>query len=219
MLSNTDLLAHGFILLFIAIWLITPVQRLSYLLIVALFTALVCTIVAAYALTAFSPPKWPLIYWSIIAVAASLFKAWRCYRQQPDFSFNDNELQLYQRFFSDLTPGNYHQLIRCAVWREMDSGQTLLTKGEEVVMLSLVFEGKARVNIGNDKHVYIAEGQFIGEMSYVSGNSASMTVVIAEKSLLVEWPQNELKTLASQNFQLGNCIQAHFNRDLKKKLE
>lgn len=218
MFTNTDLLTHGFILLFVVIWLIAPVKRLSYVLIASIFTTLASVITITYALSAFYSPKWPLVFWAAAFIAVSALKTWRCYRYEPTFNFSVNEQRLYHRFFYDLSPANYAQLIEFAVWREINAGETLLTRGEIVARLSLIFSGLAKVNMGNGKFVDITEGQFIGEMSYISGNLASTTVMIAEKTLLVEWPQTQLKALVSQNSLIGNCIQAHFNRDLIKKL-
>ncbi len=154
----------------------------------------------------------------IIPIGFVLYNIWRTRQAGQQPQFNDQEIALREAFFADLSHTDFEKLLHWATWREIDAGQTLLTKGEKVAKLSLIFSGVAKVNVGNDNYVEIKAGQFIGEMSYISGNLASGTVVIAEKALLVEWPQEQLKTLVSQDTVIGNCIQSHFNRDLRHKL-
>lgn len=218
MFTNIDITAVAVMLLFVGGLFFINISRLRHIILIGGVTSTIGLMAIVYAFLGFSSPQWVMVISGVTLILVSLVKMWGSYQQQPAFDFNDNEVRLHHAFFSDLNPAYYMKLMDCAIWREVEPEQTLLTKGQKVPNLSLVFSGVAKVNIGNNKYVEIKEGQFIGEMSYISGHMASGTVTVVEKVVLVEWPQDALKTLVSQNTVIGNCIQAHFNRDLRKKL-
>ncbi|MFT4925684.1 MAG: hypothetical protein ACI8WB_001779 [Phenylobacterium sp.] len=218
MFTTIDIAAVAVMLLFVGGLFFTAISRFRHIVIIGSIGSIAGLIAVIYAALAYPSPQWVIILAGMTVILSSLFKMKLDYQQAPQFDFSDNEIRLHHAFFPDLNPTFYMKLIELAIWREVEGGQTLLTKGQKVPRLSLVFSGTAQVNIGNDKFVKICEGQFIGEMSYISGHMASGTVTTVEKTILVEWPQEELKVLVSQNTVIGNCIQSHFNRDLIKKL-
>jgi hypothetical protein len=218
MFSNIDLIASAVMVLFIAMLLFVDAKHQRATLITGVIGMINGIAAFIWATLMFATPHGLIIALALTLTGVSIYKILNTKKKPSTIEFSDNEIQLHRAFFSDLSPKAYMKLINFAIWREIEAGQTLLTKGHKVDRLSLIFSGIAKVDIGNNHFVEIKEGQFIGEMSYISGNMASGTVTIAEKTILVEWPQQELKALVSQDTIIGNCIQSHFNRDLIKKL-
>lgn len=212
MLSSIDTLAMGLLALFALASLISNFYWLR------LVTTGGCLLALLYYLFSYDTHQWQYILFAVIFILVNLYKMFHLRRSSAHLHFSEDELLLHQQVFSDLTPEQYMSLMSIAVWRNVEQGEVLIEQGEKVACLSLIFKGIVKVDVGRDHFIQLRDGQFIGEMSYVSGNPGSGTVVAEEKSLLVEWPQVVLKTLVSENTAIGNCIQALFNADLMKKL-
>jgi len=212
MVSDADLLVYA---LLAAFALTSVISNIFWLRLVTVFGSVIS--IVSY-LILVQDKQWFVLLFAILIVTANLYKIWRISRESAHMHFSENEILLHQKVFNELNQNQYMALMRIAVWRDVNNGEIVVHKGENVECLSLIFNGMFKVDVGKNHYIEIRDGQFIGEMSYVSGNPGSGTVVAEEDSLLIEWPQNELKALVAQDHVIGNCIQALFNADLMKKL-
>ena len=165
-----------------------------------------------------TPTQWEFVAFGLVFIFVNVYKLWQIRQTGRQLHFSENELALHRQLFAELSAEQFMTLMRIAIWREVNPGDVIVKKDEKVSHLSLMFRGMARVNIGRERYAQIRDGQFIGEMSFVSGNLASGTVTAEEKSIIVEWPQIELRHLLNESSAIGNCIQALFNQDLRRKL-
>ena len=212
MLSDADMLVYGLLAIFA---LTSLISNIFWLRLVTIFGSVLA--IVSY-LTLVEQKQWYVLLIAVIIVTANLYKVWRISREAAHMHFSENEILLHQKVFNELNQNQYMALMRVAVWRDIKKDEVVIHKGQQVECLSLIFNGMFKVDVGKNHYIEIRDGQFIGEMSYVSGNPGSGTVVAEEDSLILEWPQDELKQLVKQDHVIGNCIQALFNADLMKKL-
>jgi hypothetical protein len=212
MFNNMDILANSLLVLFALASLVSNVYWLGLSTLTGSIAALL------YYLFFIDAIQWHYVVFAVIFIGVNVYKMWHLHQAKSYLHFSQNELLLHQQVFSDLSPEHYMTLMKIAVWRDVHAGEVLIKQGESVAYLSLVFKGIVKVDMGSNHYIQIRDGQFIGEMSYVSGNPGSGTVIAEEQSLLVEWPQVVLKEMVSQNNVIGNCFQTLFNADLMKKL-
>lgn len=212
MLSNPDLMVNGLLVFFAVTSFISNIYWFRLATVLTSLLALILYFVN------FEHYQWYVVVIACVIVVANLYKIWRIRKSHGHLHFSENERILHQKVFSDLNAQQYMALMRIAVWRDVPIGEVLIKQGEKVACLSLIFSGIFKVDVGKNHYIEIRNGQFIGEMSYVSGNPGSGTVIAEENSLIVEWPQQQLKALVNENSVIGNCIQALFNADLMKKL-
>lgn len=212
MLNDADILVYG---LLAVLALSSLVSNIFWLRLLTLFGSIIASV--CYWLLV-EKVEYQVLSAAIIIISINLYKIWRISREAAHMHFSENEILLHQKVFADLNQQQYMALMRIAVWRDVHAGEIIVNKGEQVACLSLIFNGMFKVDVGKSHYIEIRDGQFIGEMSYVSGNPGSGTVTAEEDSLLIEWPQDALKALVAQDHVIGNCIQALFNADLMKKL-
>lgn len=156
-----------------------------------------------------------------VVPAALLWIAFSKRQQQSpnQIYLNEKERKLHQQIFCELEPLQFDQLMKVALWREVKAKEILIRQGEPVEDLSLVLRGRLTADLGRNRVAEIGPGQFIGEMSFVSGHPGSVTVSAFEDTTVVQWPQDKLKILLSENKVLSNYFQSLFQRDMIKKLE
>ena len=212
MFGDVDIIVYSLLAIFA---LTSVVSNIFWLRLVTVFGS-IAALAGYIAIT--EQQKWYIIPVALIIILANLYKIWKISREAAHMHFSENEILLHQKVFPELNQQQYMALMRIAVWRDVQANEVVVEKGELVSCLSLIFNGLFKVDVGKNHYIEIRDGQFIGEMSYVSGNPGSGTVTAEEDSLLIEWPQQALKDLVAQDHVIGNCIQALFNADLMKKL-
>ena len=212
MFSDVDIFVYSLLAIFA---LTSVVSNIFWLRLVTVFGSIAA--LAGY-IAVNEQQQWYIIPVALIIILANLYKIWKISREAAHMHFSENEILLHQKVFPELNQQQYMALMRIAVWRDVRANEVVVHKGEVVPCLSLIFNGLFKVDVGKNHYIEIRDGQFIGEMSYVSGNPGSGTVTAEEDSLLIEWPQQALKDLVAQDHVIGNCIQALFNADLMKKL-
>ena len=72
---------------------------------------------------------------------------------------------------------------------------------------------------GNRVVAYCKKGALLGEMSYVTGETANATVRAAEKMRFVQWDHADLKRLSEKNELLMQGFQTAMNENLIRKLK
>lgn len=154
----------------------------------------------------------------LIIAAIGLLVFFKRPNQVKPHTLNENELTLHQATFNELNLAQFSLLMSIAKWREVQAEEVIIEQGHKVECLSLVFKGTLHVDLGKNHQAIISPGQFIGEMSFVSGNPGSVTVTANQNGTLVQWPQQALKELLAQDSAISNCVQTLFQRDLIKKL-
>ena len=89
------------------------------------------------------------------------------------------EQALYDNVFSELTPGEFRRLVKLGEWREIEAG-TLIVKCDSVVHDIQVLEASGALRSTVEMAEIIARnepGQFVGEMSFLSGERATADVI------------------------------------------
>ena len=93
-------------------------------------------------------------------------------------------------------------------------GALLIKQGETMEFVMCILDGSAGVIIDGDKIASLQNGDFIGEMSFLSGNLSSATVRAEVLSTLIIWRQEDLKILLRKN----PSLLIEFNRTIERQL-
>jgi hypothetical protein len=124
---------------------------------------------------------------------------------------------LYHSRFITLKPREFHRLLKINAEVESTSG-TLLTDGERNDNLYLVTGGEVLVRKHGKDVVRLGPGEFIGEMSVLTGEPASSDVVVPEKARYSYSNMKDLKKLESKNLGLYNRFMMIVGQNVVEKL-
>ena len=103
----------------------------------------------------------------------------------------------------------------------MEAGPSdqLAREGETLDNVMVIFSGRVSVRVEEKLVAELTDGQFIGEMSFLTGESASATVSATEPTRYVAWSKNDLKHFLERNPNLSPLLQTVIGTDLVKKLK
>ena len=140
------------------------------------------------------------------------------YERRP-IRFTDDENRLFQMVFLILTPVEFLKLLKIARWMEARPSEELARKGEILDSVMVIFSGRVSVRVDGRFVAELTNGQFIGEMSFLTGESASATVIAMEPTRYVAWSKEALKLFLERNPDLFPPLQTVIGGDLVKKLK
>ncbi len=132
--------------------------------------------------------------------------------------FTAEEAELHQTLFRNFTRLEFLKLLRAGHWEKCDPGSVLATQDQPLDQLLLISHGQATVRRDEQVLATLRDGQFIGEMSYSTGQPASATVTADETLKILQWRQADLRSLFQRNPSLRHGFESILCTDLSHKL-
>ena len=211
-MSPIDLVGHLANLIYCVGFIIKNILWLRLVMIVAAIVEII------YLYNFPDGPVWVYIYWCILWIAVNFVQLTILLREKITLKFSPEEYRLYQLTFSSIPEILYKKLISVAKWGDTDPESILVDEGVEFDKLLLIYSGIAEVESQNELVAYLRDGNFVGEMSFISGNLTSARVRALSEIKYVYWDKSTLTKILNKSKELDDGLRTVFNIDLVKKL-
>jgi hypothetical protein len=128
-----------------------------------------------------------------------------------------------QSHFADSMPAGVDRsavkrLLDLSDLERLEPGDRLTVEGETVTRLLYVADGIVKIE-KNDRVVAICgPGDYIGELSFLTGNPASATAIAVKPTRVLVFDQAKLTTAIGSDAQLRRTLESALNRNLAGKL-
>ena len=153
-------------------------------------------------------PMWLAINWNIIFVLVNVYHiAVIIYEKRP-IKMKAKDKELYEALFKDLSPVEYLKVTKIAKWKKFKSGSQIIKEGADVKRLILIYNGTIDVAVKGEKVAELRDGQFVGEMSFLTERPATATCIAKHDCECLVWSQPEFKSLLKRNPSLYFSIQS-----------
>jgi hypothetical protein len=156
--------------------------------------------------------------WSGALAGLCLALAGRRLWEDGNVRFNSDELAMVRALFDELPTGRARHLIDQGVWLTGKEGDVLTREGEPVGHLYYLAEGEARVLMLGRQVGLCRTGDLIGELTVLSGESASATVILSTPARFWCAPANDLRPYVEAHEDIRRAIEHGFATVLKAKL-
>jgi hypothetical protein len=180
-------------------------------------TASLCSIVYNYNVA--GTPLWVPISWNIFFISLNLYHVVKIIYGNRNINLNEKEKELYRLVFSNLNLLEFSKLIRTGEWKKCPKGDIIVQEHQNMTDLFLIYNGKVDVTVGDKSVNNLKDGQFIGEMSFLSNEVASATVKAIYPTEYIVWNQNKLKELMARNPSIIYSLQAAMGTQLTQALK
>lgn len=129
-----------------------------------------------------------------------------------------------EKFFIDTVmptlEGNLRgHMLKKARWKECAAGEVLVTEGDPAPQLVFIARGAASVERGGTIVGVCGPGDFLGEMSFLTGRPASATVRVANDIRCCVYDPADVRQLTRKHPAIKQALEFSFNRNLVGKLE
>ena len=152
-------------------------------------------------------PMWLAINWNIVFVLVNVYHiAVLIYEKRP-VHMDDKNNELYETLFKDLTPVEYLKISKAAIWKSFEIGELITRQTRPVPDLVLIYNGTVSVMVDGTNVAQLKDGQFIGEMSFITEKAATATCVVKHPCECLVWKQREFKELLKRNPSLYFTLQ------------
>ena len=110
------------------------------------------------------------------------------------------------------------RILKLGVMREVPPETVLIKQGEMVPELIVMTRGAVQVEKDGRIIGACGEGDFLGEMSLLSGEPATATVMVTNPAHYMSVERSRFRVFLDRNPDIRHTVQASFNRNLMAKL-
>ena len=161
---------------------------------------------------------WIAIGWNFVFVTVNLYHiAVIIYEKRP-VHMSPKHKELYETMFKDLTPVEFLKITKIADWEHFKSGEVITQQGRAVPDLNLIYNGTVNVTVDRAKVAELKDGQFVGEMSFLTEQPATATCIVRHDAELLVWKQEQFKELLKRNPSLYFTIQSVLSAQVSSAL-
>jgi hypothetical protein len=183
-----------------------------------LLTILSCFAGIAFNFIVPATPLWTVIYWNILFAIINIVQVAIIIKQRSGVHFTEEEKELHQTLFKNFAPFEFMKLMRVGHWLEAKQGQILATEEKPIDSIMLIYNGVVAVESHGKEVARLKDGNFIGEVSFITGGAATATVKALLPTRYVSWPKDAISQLLNRNPSMRFAMQALLSTDLSKKL-
>jgi len=163
-------------------------------------------------------PMWIPIGWNFVFVALNLYHVAIIIYEKRPVHMSAKEKELYETMFRSLTPVEFLKITKVASWKQFKSPLPIITQGKPVNDLILIYNGSVDVMVNGNKVAELKDGQFVGEMSFLTEKPATATCRVNHVTECLVWPQHDFKDLLKRNPSLYFTIQSLLSEQVSNNL-
>ncbi len=209
--SSFLMLAYFAGLMLIISMAVTSIRRLRYFALAAGLAALAYVVLAGSGVVAI------LLAAVFVGVnSLHLFGLWRLSRSG---TMLEEERALFARLLGDADSAQGFRLNDLLRWRDVEPGEVLMRQGDREPPLVYVARGRIGVAVDGAELGTCGSGDFLGEMSLVSGHTASATATVVEASRIALFDRAALAQYARSVPEVGAAVNQALNKGLAVKVE
>jgi len=163
-------------------------------------------------------PMWIAIGWNFVFIGLNFFHiAVIVYEKRP-VHMSPKHKELYETMFAELTPVEFLKITKIADWEHYKSGEVIIQQQHPVETLNLIYNGTVDVAVDGMKVAELKDGQFVGEMSFLTEKPATATCLVKHDTELLVWRQSQFKELLKRNPSLYFTIQSLLSTQVSSAL-
>lgn len=110
------------------------------------------------------------------------------------------------------------RLMKIGAWTEVQEDVVLFAEDTCPNHLLYIIDGEAEVSRAEQPIGQVSKGDFLGEMSYLTGKKASATVITSKPTRYLAFERGALKAFLERQPEVRYALEASFNRNLVSKL-
>jgi Cyclic nucleotide-binding domain len=157
-------------------------------------------------------------FWTALLLAACLFLIGRTLYERRRVSFTEDERKMLDSLVQGVSQNRARHLMDQGIWLTGKAGDVLTREGEPVSHLYYLAEGEAGVMIMGRRVNTCRAGDLIGELTVLSGENATATVILDGPARFWCAPAEDLRPYVEANEDVRRAMEHGFAVALKAKL-
>lgn len=159
-----------------------------------------------------------IVFWEVIFVGVNVVQLLILWYYAKRYRFSEDEQRFAAIMPASIDRRTIRRLLRLAKLRHAAEGQQLTHEGRPVTELVFIADGVMQIEQGGRIVAVCGPGDFVGEMSFVTGAPASATAVAAKPMRYLAFEQSRLRAAIEADNDLRQALDASLNHNLVGKL-
>jgi hypothetical protein len=158
------------------------------------------------------------VVWEVIFVAVNIGQLLILWYYERHHAFEEHQKHFVSSMPPDIERHSIKRLLELSTTREIEAGTLLTTEGQPVPELIFVSKGVAVVEKQGAAVAACGPGDYVGEMSFLTGRPASATARAFKPMTVVVFDQEKLKAAIDSDPGIRRAMEASLNLNLVGKL-
>ena len=133
-------------------------------------------------------------------------------------TMTSEEQELFEHVMKIEDPNKQSRLKDLMTWSDAAPGEVLIMQDQVDPPLIYIASGRAAIECDGQIVSECGAGEFVGEMSQISGNLASATVTVTQAMRMARLDRDALAQLTRSLPEIGRAVDNAFNRSLAVKV-
>ena len=158
------------------------------------------------------------VLWETIFVLVNVIQLGIIWYYEYQHRFSADEDHFVSNMPAGTERSSIKRLLALADLNAVGVGETLTREGEPVKTLMYVADGIVKIEHEGRVVAICGPGDYVGELSFLSGNPASATAIVVKPTRILAFDQARLASAFGANPQLRRTLESALNRNLAGKL-
>jgi CRP-like cAMP-binding protein len=158
------------------------------------------------------------VLWETIFVVVNIVQLGIIWYYEYQHRFSADENHFVSNVPAGIERSSIKRLLELADLNAVGVGETLTREGEAVKTLMYVADGIVKIEHEGRVVAICGPGDYVGELSFLSGNPASATAIVVKPTRILAFDQARLAAAFAANPQLRRTLESALNRNLAGKL-
>jgi hypothetical protein len=172
--------------------------------------------IVASGLFSFQPA---ILFWNVALLLVNAVLLLQFLRGNAAVRFSAEEEPMLTALLSDLPRARARHFLDQGFWLTGQAGEALIREGEPVTHLFYIADGTARVTSYGKQVGRLGAGDLIGEVTVLSGDTASATVTLERASRMWCAPAQPLRLYLDAHHDVRHAVEQSFSAALRHKLQ
>lgn len=125
---------------------------------------------------------------------------------------------LHERTFRTMSARDMLRVLDKGQRNRLQASDVLIQANQHIDRLILLINGQAEARVGGQLKAALKPGDFVGEMSFVTGEPTSADVVARSDAEFVVWEREAIQDLYHRHSDLKDAMQGILGMDMARKL-
>ena len=159
------------------------------------------------------------IGWDLVFILINLYQLYLLVQERLSLRLPEKDRELLRRVLTGLDDVQIARLLGAGALCELEAGTTLAEENQALERLYFLCAGRVGVSIGGRAVSHLEEGNFVGEVAFLTERPASATVIAETPVRVLVFDRGKLKQFFQNETEVAGLIYQLIGRDLAHKIK
>ncbi|MGM0593799.1 MAG: Crp/Fnr family transcriptional regulator [Pseudomonadota bacterium] len=165
-----------------------------------------------------SEPLYSAMGWQLAFIVINAVNLTVLLLERRPLPLTKEQRWLHEHIFRSMNAREMVRVLNDGRRHSLEAGEVLVRRGEHIKRLILLIDGQAEARVDGHFKATLQPGDFVGEMSFVTGEPTSADVVARSHTEYIVWDSDVIQTLFGRHPDIKDSMHGILGMDMARKL-